>query len=66
MSMGCSRKNPHPPGNSLGRGSKTMEIQAGGGVKLEKVSAGVISTDSSHDLNIKIGDTSALSDPENS
>ena len=41
--MGYSRKNPHPPdgwdsGNSRGRGggSKTLEIQAGGGFGLEK------------------------------
>ena len=47
--MGCSRKNPHPPdgwdsGNSRRRGgSRTMEIQAGGGVELEKKSsAGII------------------------
>ena len=41
--LGCSRKNPHPhdgwdSGNSRGRGgSKTPEIQAGGGVDLKKV-----------------------------
>ena len=33
-------------------GSKTLEIQAGGGLNLRKSSAGVISTDSSRDSNI--------------
>ena len=41
--MGCSRKNPHPPRRmgfwkfSREGGSKTPEIQAGGGVDLKKV-----------------------------
>ena len=44
-----------------------MEIQAeGGGLNLKKSSAGVISTDSSRDSNVWLGDTSELSDPENS
>jgi len=47
-------------------GSKTMEIQAEGGVELEKVFCGVFSTDSSHDSNVWFGDTLVLSDPENS
>ena len=45
FSLVCSRKNPHLPDrwdseNSRGRGgggSKTLEIQAGKGVELEKV-----------------------------
>ena len=36
----------------------------GGGLNIKKSSAGVISTDSSHDSNVSFGDTSAL--PENS
>ena len=74
--MGCSRKNPHTPdrwdsGNSRrrgGGGSKTLEIQAGGGLNQKKSCAGVISTDSSRNSNIyaQFSDTSALSDPENS
>ena len=71
--MGCSRKNPHPPPRRMGfwkfsweGGSKTLEIRAGGGLNQKKSSAGVISTDSSHDSNVQFCDTSALSDPENS
>ena len=50
---------PPPPfdrwdsGNSCGKwGSKTLEIQVGGGLNLKQSSAGVISTDSSRDSNI--------------
>ena len=49
-----------------GRGSKTLEIQTRGGLNLKKSSAGFISTDSSRNSNVKFGDTTALSDPENS
>ena len=43
-----------------------MEIQAEGGVELEKVFCGVFSTDSSRDSNVWFGDTLVLSVPENS
>ena len=46
-------------------GSKTPEIPGGRGLNLKKSSAGIIFTDSSCDLN-EFGDTSVLSDPENS
>ena len=49
-----------------GGGSKTLEIQMGGGLNVIKSSDGVISTDCSCDSNVWFGDTSALSDPENS
>ena len=51
---------------NLSGGSKTLEIQVGGELNLKKSSAGIILTDSSHDLNNQFSDTSALSDPENS
>ena len=47
-------------GNPGGRG------RGGVGVELEKSSAGVILTNSSGDSNLLFGDTSMLSDPENS
>ena len=47
-------------------GSKTLEIQVGGGLNMKKSSAGIISTDSSPGSNVSLGDTSALPDPENS
>ena len=70
--MGCSRKNPHPPdgwdsGNSPGRGGqRPWKSRQEEGLNQKKSSAGVISTDSSHDSNVQFSDTSALSDPENS
>ena len=50
----------------LHEGGQTLEIQAGGGLYLNKSSAKVISTNSSRDSNIKFVDTSALSDSETS
>ena len=61
LKLGCSRKNPHPLTDGIveilmgveeGGGSKTLEIQVGGGFKLKKSSAGVILIDSSSDLNV--------------
>ena len=55
LQLGCSRKKPHTPWLmgfwkfSWEGGSKTLEIQVGGGLNLRKSSAGVIWTDSSCD-----------------
>ena len=69
--MGYSRKNPHLPdgwdsGNSHRRGGQRLwKSRREGGLNLRKSSAGVILTYKWRDSNIKFGDTSALSDPEN-
>ena len=70
--LGCSRKNPQPhdgwdSGNSRGRGGQILwKSRREGGLNLKKSSARVILTDNSRDSNVKFGDSSSLSDPENS
>ena len=50
--MGCSRKNPHPP-QRMGFWKFSRGGGGGGaGLNQKKSSAGVISTDSSRDLNV--------------
>ena len=72
FTLGCSRKNLHPPdgwdsGNSRGRGGQILwKSRREGGLNLKKSSAGVILTDNSRDSNVKFSDSSSLSDPENS
>ena len=69
---GLFQKKSTPPGLvgflkfSWEEGSKTLEIQVGGGLNIKKSSAGVISTDSSRDSNVSFGDTSPLPESENS
>ena len=72
--LGCSKENSHPcdgqdSGNSRGRGGGCQRLwksRREGGLNLKKSSTGIISTDSSRDSNFQFGNTSALSDPENS
>ena len=70
--MGCYRKNPHPPRQmgfwkfSWVGGSQRLWKSRREGVKLEKVFCRGHFDHSSRDSNVQFGDTSVLSDLQNS